>query len=99
MAINIGSKLPALTGPKRRRQLICLEHINVTLEDAQLFQLSKTVFNQRMCDALAPVGRKNDQMLQVSPSAIVAGHDAADELPINFANKAQSGIALQVAGC
>jgi hypothetical protein len=39
---------------------------------------------------------QHEEVLQVAASSIMARHDAADELAINFANEAQARISLQI---
>ena len=94
--MDITSKLPALAFPVSRRQYICLEDVDVTLEDAQAFQFSEAAFDKSICNSLASMRWKHDEMLQVSTTPVVARHDAADELAIDLANEAQARIPLQV---
>ena len=80
--------------PVGRRQCVCLQDVNVALEDAEAFQFTEAAFDKSIRNSLASMCWKHDEMLQVSTSTIVARHDAADDLVIDFTNEAKAEIPL-----
>ena len=94
--MDIRSKFPALAFPVNRCQCICLEDVNVALEDAKAFQFTEAAFDESIRNSFASMRCKHGEMLQVPTAGIVARHDAADEVTIDFANEAQTRIPLQI---
>ena len=96
IAVYVRSKFPALALPEGRRRCIHLEDVNVALENAKSFQFAEAAFDKCVRDALAPMRWKNDEMLQVPTTAIMARHDTTNEMAIELANKAQAPIPSQI---
>lgn len=66
----------------------------MTFKYSVFFKSRKTALYQRIGYALAPILRKDNQMLQISSAAIMSGHDARAENGSDFSNEAQPGISF-----
>nr|GFD06687.1 hypothetical protein [Tanacetum cinerariifolium] len=70
--------------------------------DAQSFEARQAALDQSVGDALTPILRKHQQVLQVTATPVVARHDAAAEARFAFSHEfrheAKARVTLQIAG-
>ena len=74
---RIGSKAPAPTLPEGLALRIVPEHIDVALADSNLRQRRKTGLRERGRDALSAKFRRDDKVLKIADSSVMARHQAA----------------------
>ncbi len=73
-----------------------LKNIDMAFQDSEAFEAAQAAFDKAGCDALVPVGWKNHQVLQVTATPIVPGHDASDECIGRHRDKTQPRVTQQV---
>ncbi|RON16818.1 hypothetical protein BK662_09930 [Pseudomonas frederiksbergensis] len=66
----------------------------MTFKYSVFLKTRKTTLYQRICYALPPILRKDNQMLQISSAAVVSTHDATAENGSDFSNEAHPRISF-----
>lgn len=96
--MDVGTQLPAAGLPIVGGAAVGGEHLKVKFVDAEGLKAADAALDQRLADALATIGGKHQQVLQVAAAAVVAGHDAAAQFTVGQGDETEAGVALQVAG-
>ena len=96
VALYVCPEFPALTFPVGDARFVLVEYVDVEFSDALGFKGGKAAFDQCIGDAFSSVFALHDQMLQIAPATIVAGHDATNKFASDRRDKTEIGVSLQV---
>lgn len=96
VSVDVGSDVPSPCQPVTGRQVVGFQHVDVALVDAQDREHVEAASDQRAGDAASTEGWGHDQVLQIPAAPIMTAHDAANDLPIDFCDQTEPGIARQV---
>lgn len=75
---------------------VLTEHVNVSLFDPDLLQGCNAAVNKKRPDVLSAEIRRDGKVMQIASPAVVAGHDAADDVRTGTRDEAEAGVSQKV---